>query len=62
MVRSARPGVSLAPDRSMAPAPKKADAVPQKPIMAFGDSMADWLAYGPEQAFRDTPEIGIHST
>jgi hypothetical protein len=46
----------------MAPAPKKADAVPQKPIMLFGDSMADWLAYGPKRAFSDTPEIGIHST
>jgi uncharacterized protein len=48
-----------APDYSKAPAPKKADAVPQMPIMVFGDSMADWLAYGLEQAYADTPEIGI---
>jgi hypothetical protein len=27
--------------------------------MVFGDSMADWLAYGLEQAFADTPEVGI---
>jgi hypothetical protein len=27
--------------------------------MVFGDSMADWLAYGLEQAYTDTPEIGI---
>jgi hypothetical protein len=47
------------PDYSKAPAPKKADAVPQTPIMVFGDSMADWLAYGLEQAFIDSPEIGI---
>jgi uncharacterized protein len=47
------------PDFSKAPAPKKTDAVPQTPIMVFGDSMADWLAYGLEQAFTDTPEIGI---
>src|ERR1700722_16521756 len=34
------------PDFSKAPAPpKKADAAPQTPIMVFGDSMADWLAY-----------------
>jgi uncharacterized protein len=46
-------------DYSKAPAPKKADVVPQTPIMVFGDSMADWLAYGLEQAFTDTPEIGI---
>jgi hypothetical protein len=48
-----------APDFSKAPAPKKTDAVPQSLIMVFGDSMADWLAYGLEQAFADTPEIGI---
>ena len=48
-----------APDYSKAPAPKKTDAVPQMPIMVFGDSMADWLAYGLEQAYADTPEIGI---
>jgi uncharacterized protein len=47
------------PDFSKAPAPKKTDTVPQTPIMVFGDSMADWLAYGLEQAFTDTPEIGI---
>jgi hypothetical protein len=46
-------------DYSKAPAPKKADAVPQTPIMVFGDSMSDWLAYGLEQAFADSPEIGI---
>jgi hypothetical protein len=46
-------------DYSKAPAPKKADTVPQTPVMVFGDSMADWLAYGLEQAFTDTPEIGI---
>ena len=47
------------PDFSKAPAAKKTDAVPQTPIMVFGDSMADWLAYGLEQAFTDSPEIGI---
>jgi uncharacterized protein len=46
-------------DYSKAPAPKKTDAVPQTPIMVFGDSMADWLAYGLEQAFAENPEIGI---
>jgi uncharacterized protein len=49
-------------DYSKAPLPKKADVVPQTPqtpIMVFGDSTADWLAYGLEQAFIDSPEIGI---
>ena len=27
--------------------------------MVLGDSMADWLAYGLEQAYADSPEIGI---
>jgi hypothetical protein len=48
-----------APDYSKAPAPKKTDAVPRMPIMVFGDSMADWLAYGLEQVYDDTAEIGI---
>ena len=49
------------PDYSKAPPPAKktTDAVPQTPIMVFGNSMADWLGYGLEQAFADTPEIGI---
>src|SRR5262249_35689659 len=28
-------------------------------ILVLGDSMADWLGYGLEQAFADTPEIGV---
>jgi uncharacterized protein len=47
------------PDFSKAPAPKKTDTVPPTSIMVFGDSMADWLGYGLEQAFADTPEIGV---
>ncbi len=47
------------PDYSRAPAPKKAETPPTSTIMVFGDAMADWLAYGLEDAFSDTPEIGI---
>ena len=49
-------------DYSRAPAatPRKPDAPPvQTPILVIGDGMADWLGYGLEQAFADTPEIGI---
>ena len=50
-------------DYSKAPAPKKADpkaeTVVTTPIMVLGDSMADWLAYGLELAYADSPEIGI---
>jgi uncharacterized protein len=51
------------PDFSRAPPAKKADAkseaAVQTPIMVFGDAMADWLAYGLELAYSDTPEIGV---
>lgn len=46
-------------DYSKAPPPKKADVAPTTTILVLGDPMADWLAYGLEDAFSDTPEIGI---
>lgn len=46
-------------DSSRAPAPRRADAAPATKIVVFGDSMADWLAYGLEEAFAETPEIGV---
>src|SRR5450631_1085875 len=45
-----------------APSPHKPDAnapAPTTSIVVMGDSMADWLAYGLEDAFSDSPEIGI---
>jgi hypothetical protein len=45
--------------RAPAPAPRKADAPLTTSILIMGDSMADWLAYGLEDALVDTPEIGI---
>src|SRR3954452_2587531 len=46
-------------DSSRAPAPRRAEGSPTTKIEVFGDSMADWLAYGLEEAFGDTPEIGV---
>ena len=46
-------------DSSRAPPPRRADATPTTKIMVFGNSMADWLAFGLEEAFADTPEIGV---
>ena len=49
-------------DSSNAPRPRKAekgDAAPTTSIVVMGDGMADWLAYGLEDAFGDTPEIAI---
>ncbi len=49
-------------DHSRAPAPRKQakDAPPPTTsVVVLGDGMADWLAYGLEQAFADTPSVGI---
>jgi len=50
-------------DYSKAPAPKKADPKAEgavtTPILVVGDAMADWMAYGLELAYADTPEIGV---
>jgi len=46
-------------DSSRAPPPHKSDTPPTVTIVVMGDSMADWLAYGLEDALSDTPEIGV---
>ena len=46
-------------DSSRAPAPRRADVAPSTRIVVFGDAMADWLAFGLEEAFGETPDIGI---
>ena len=59
----ARPQQREAPaDYSRAPAPqrKAADAATATiPVLVLGDGMADWLAYGLEDAFAENPEISI---
>ena len=50
------------PDFSKAPASKRSEPKPDSgitSILVLGDAMADWLAYGLEQAYVDSPEIGI---
>lgn len=51
-------------ESSRAPPPKKVDAKdehtrPTTSIVVMGDDMADWLAYGLEEVFSDTPEVGV---
>jgi hypothetical protein len=49
-------------DYSRAPAPRKTDKndiEPTTTVMVLGDSMADWLAFGLENTFSDTPEVGV---
>lgn len=58
----AQPAEAPRTDFTRAPPPRKAEAGAAQPttkVMVFGDSMSDWLAYGLEDAFSETPEIGI---
>jgi hypothetical protein len=57
-----RPAAPVVENNSRAPAPPKkaADAAaPLTSVVVLGDSMADWLAYGLEQAAAESPDIGI---
>ena len=48
-------------ESSRAPSPRKAETkvTPTTSVVVMGDDMADWLAYGLEDVFADSPEIGI---
>jgi hypothetical protein len=46
-------------DYSRAPPPEKRETVPERNVLVLGDAMADWLAYGLEDAYADQPDIGI---
>jgi hypothetical protein len=46
-------------DFSRAPAPGKRDSVPERNVLVLGDAMADWLAYGLEDAYAEQPEMGV---
>jgi uncharacterized protein len=48
-------------ESSRAPAPRKTDSnvAPTTSIVVMGDDMADWLAYGLENVFSDSQDIGV---
>src|SRR6266481_4685812 len=46
-------------DFSRAPAPAKRDTVPERNVLVLGDAMADWLAYGLEEAYAEQPDMGV---
>lgn len=46
-------------DFSRAPAPAKRDTIPEKNVLVIGDAMADWLAYGLEDAYNEQPDMGV---
>jgi hypothetical protein len=55
-----RPAPPPAPVESYkAPPPKKYETPPAGTVLVIGDSMADWLAYGLEEALADTPDVGV---
>jgi uncharacterized protein len=41
------------------PPPRKVETPPTATVVVVGDSLGEWLGYGLEQAFAETPEIGI---
>ena len=46
-------------ESAKAPPPRKPETPPTSTVLVVGDSLADWLAYGLEEALTDTPEIGV---
>lgn len=46
-------------DFSRAPPPEKRETTPERNVLVLGDGMADWLAYGLEDAYADQPDIGV---
>jgi len=46
-------------DFSRAPAPAKRETVAERNVLVLGDAMADWLAYGLEDAYSEQPDMGV---
>ncbi len=44
---------------SKAPPPEKRETVPERNVLVLGDGMADWLAYGLEDAYAERPDMGV---
>ncbi len=46
---------------SKAPPPEKRDnaIMPERNVLVLGDAMADWLAYGLEDAYSEQPDMGV---
>ncbi len=60
--RQEAPRRQVREDFSKAPPAEKRDAgtpPPERNILVLGDAMADWLAYGLEEAYSEQPDMGI---
>src|SRR5260370_18691068 len=47
---------------SKAPPPEKRETVPERNVLVLGAAMADWLAYGREDAYAERPDLGVIRT
>lgn len=54
-----QPQQQRAVDYSHAPSPEKRETVPEHNVLVLGDAMADWLAYGLEDAYAEQPDMGV---
>jgi len=54
-----QPRAPQAVEATKPPPPRKVETAPSSIALVIGDTFADWLGYGLEQTFADTPEIGI---
>src|ERR1700688_1897679 len=53
------PRRTIREDFSKAPPPEKRETVPDRNVLVLGDGMAEWLAYGLEDAYSEQPDIGV---
>jgi uncharacterized protein len=58
-VRRASVRPAMHEDFSRAPPPEKRATVPDRSVLLLGDGMADWLAYGLENAYAEQPEMSV---
>ncbi|WFU46144.1 DUF459 domain-containing protein (plasmid) [Bradyrhizobium sp. CB82] len=54
-----RAATPMREDSSRAPPPGRRGTVHERNVLVFGDGMADWLAYGLEDAYTEQPDIGV---
>jgi hypothetical protein len=53
------PRQAIREDFSKAPPPSKRESVAERNVLVLGDGMADWLAYGLEDAYVEQPDMGV---
>jgi uncharacterized protein len=58
-VRRAPMRAAVHEDVSHTPQPEKRETVRDRNVLVLGDGMADWLAYGLEDAYAEQPDMGV---